>query len=480
MLAAAAIEKKAYTAAEVAARTTTGSRPHSETTHAYARKMGDLIHDVVKQGGWSQPQQRSIDIAVEELDLTGSRDFLTTDSATEALQPLLADGARITKVKFSTKSFGRDAALIAAKALQNVGHHLEVADLSDIIAGRPEDEALEVLRIVCEALKSSKLKHLNISDNALGEKGVRACAAALAGQALHGLGLQNIGCSIHACKAVAELLVEAGSLQQLHLYNNMSDNEGARHIASILQRAPLMADFRMASSRVGSDGGIAIIEALAKGTSLAKLDISDNPMTEAIAPALAATLPLHPNLLVLNLNDTGLTDTGITTVCAALQNSAPQLEELHLALNEITPDGASAVATAVQNKARLARLILRENELEDKGTILICRALKRCAALKELDLTQNQIHRAGAVAAAKAVVDKAGFELLGLNENEISDNGLDQVKEILGEASKGLQVLGPLDDNDPDANDEEEDDEEAQDEDEQDALTAAMAATGLN
>lgn len=35
-----AIEKKAYTAAEVAARTTTGNRPFAETTHGYARYIG--------------------------------------------------------------------------------------------------------------------------------------------------------------------------------------------------------------------------------------------------------------------------------------------------------------------------------------------------------------------------------------------------------------------------------------------------------
>lgn len=42
--------------------------------------------------------------------------------------------------------------------------------------GRPEDEALDSLRILSAALVPAKLKRLNLSDNALGEKGVRACA----------------------------------------------------------------------------------------------------------------------------------------------------------------------------------------------------------------------------------------------------------------------------------------------------------------
>lgn len=39
--AAVSAEKKAYTAAQVAARTTTGNRPHAETTSSYARCVPD-------------------------------------------------------------------------------------------------------------------------------------------------------------------------------------------------------------------------------------------------------------------------------------------------------------------------------------------------------------------------------------------------------------------------------------------------------
>lgn len=49
--------------------------------------------------------------------------------------------------------------------------------------GWPEDEALASLRILAAALAAQpKLRALNLSDNALGEKGVRAFAAGLSGQ----------------------------------------------------------------------------------------------------------------------------------------------------------------------------------------------------------------------------------------------------------------------------------------------------------
>lgn len=43
----------------------------------------------------------------------------------------------VLQVKFSTKSFGRDAAHVAAAAIENIAATLEHADISDIIAGRP-------------------------------------------------------------------------------------------------------------------------------------------------------------------------------------------------------------------------------------------------------------------------------------------------------------------------------------------------------
>lgn len=71
-----------------------------------------------------------------------------------------------------------------------------------------------------------------------------------------------------------------------------------------------------------------------------KLDLSDNPMTAEMADELAETVRQQPNIRTLILNDMSLTDEGVGCILAALQQSAPDLETLELALNEITPEGA--------------------------------------------------------------------------------------------------------------------------------------------
>ncbi len=51
-------------------------------------------------------------------------------------------------VKLSNKSFDHEAAKLIAAEIEKF-RFIQVADLSDIIAGRPEIEALKVLETIC-------------------------------------------------------------------------------------------------------------------------------------------------------------------------------------------------------------------------------------------------------------------------------------------------------------------------------------------
>ena len=75
----------------------------------------------------------------------------------------------------------------------------------------------------------------------------------------------------------------------------------------------------------------------------------------------------------------------------ALGEGAAELEELELALNEVTADGLARLCQALVGKRRLARLVLRENELEDAGAALLARTVGSLPALRVLDLCQNQV-----------------------------------------------------------------------------------------
>ncbi len=84
-------------------------------------------------------------------------------------------------IRLSNKSFDNGAAQVLATYFGSLTA-VRIADISDIIAGRPEDEALRTLKIICSSLKKFPLVEINVSDNAFGGKGVEACRDVLVGK----------------------------------------------------------------------------------------------------------------------------------------------------------------------------------------------------------------------------------------------------------------------------------------------------------
>ncbi|CAD7700807.1 unnamed protein product [Ostreobium quekettii] len=439
--AAAAVEKKAHTAAEVQATTTTGARPKHEVMGAYAKKLGELLCEVVNKGGVEEHAGPTI--VDKKLDLSGKRDFVTKEAAQQMFHLLLEEECAVEAVKLSNQSFGLEAAEVAAEALQHIGSKLTDADLSDIIAGRPEPEALDVLKKLSEALSGAHLKRLDLSHNALGAKGIRACAPLWKSQAdLESISLGNIGCSADACVAVEELVVAEG-LTSLTFFNNCSEDEGAKAIAKLLTRSPKMREFRMESSRVGPEGGMALVQGLCAGTCLVSLDISDNPMGAEVADGLAALLRQQAGLTSLIVSDTGLTAGGVKTLSQALLEGVPLLEILGIALVEMTADGARALAPALEAKKHLKRLYLRENELEDEGALVIAGAVAKISVLQELDIEENDMSDEGALAIAGSLKGKPDFKAVKFKD-DLSKKGINELKEIVQEEFGNLNVLSVL------------------------------------
>ncbi|KAI3959231.1 hypothetical protein MKW92_039898 [Papaver armeniacum] len=393
----------------------------------------------------------------------GRRAFIDAEEAEELLKPLSKPGNSYTKICFSNRSFGLQAARIAEPILASLKGQLTEVDLSDFIAGRPEDEAIEVMNIFSEALEGCILRYLNLSDNALGEKGVRAFDALLKSQSnLEELYLMNDGISEEAAQAVSELIPSTEKLKILHFHNNMTGDEGAVYIAKVVEGSPALVDFRCSSTRVGEEGGIALVEALGKCSNLKKIDLRDNMFGVEAGVALSKALSSHAGLTEIYLSYLNLENEGAIALVDALKENAPLLEVLDMAGNEITLEAAPALAACIAAKESLTKLNLSENELKDEGTILIARALENGhKQLKEVDLSTNAMRRAGARVLAQAVVNKPEFKLLTINGNYISDEGIDELKDIF---KKSLDLLGPLDENDPEG----EDDDQGSNEDEDD------------
>ncbi|CAN1176825.1 RAN GTPase-activating protein 1 [Linum perenne] len=439
----------------------------------YAKESSKLMLEVLKRGPRVKEEVEDISAEQEKVpqvcvfDISGGqRAFIEAAEAEDLLRPLTEPGNSFTRICFSNRSFGLDATLVAKPILSSMKDQLTEVDLSDFVAGRPEAEALQVMNDFSSALEGCNLRYLDLSNNALGEKGVRAFAALIKSQHnLEELYLINDGISEEAAQAVYELLPSTEKLRVLQFHNNMTGDEGAIAIAKIVKRSNLLEDFRCSSTRVGSEGGVALAEALETCTHMRKLDLRDNMFGVEAGLALSKTLLALTNLTEVYLNYLNLEDEGAEVIANALKDSAPSLEVLDMAGNDVTVKGASSLAGCISAKQLLTKLNLAENELKDEGTILIAKAIEAGHnQLNEVDFSTNAIRRAGARVLAQAVVNKPGFKLLNLNGNFISDEGLDEVKTIF---KNSPDLLGPLDENDPEGEDFDEDENDGnEDEDE--------------
>nr|KYP74179.1 RAN GTPase-activating protein 1 [Cajanus cajan] len=283
-----------------------------------------------------------------------------------------------TKICFSNRSFGLDAARVTEPILISVKDQLKEVDLSDFIAGRPEAEALEVMTIFSSALEGCALRYLNLSNNAL----------------------------------VSELLPSTEKLKVLQFHNNMTGDEGAVAIAEIVKQ--------------------------------------------------------------IYLSYLNLEDDGAEAIVNALKESAPSLEVLDLAGNDITAKAAASVAACISSKQFLTKLNLSENELKDEGAVLISKALEGGHGhLNEVDLNTNSITWSGARLLAEAVVQKPGFKLLNINANFISEDGIEELENIF---KNSPDILGPLDENNPGGEDT---DEEAEEDADHNELESKLKGLGI-
>lgn len=432
----------------------------------YAKESSKLMVEAVKRGPKpktdQEPEPISDSITPHHeifFDISGGkRAFIESDEARELLKPLSEPGNKYTKICFSNRSFGLDAARIAGPILSSLKEQLTEVDLSDFIAGRPEAEALEVMSLFSESLEGSNLRYLNLSNNALGEKGVRAFEKLLASQSnLEELYLMNDGISEEAAKAVCELIPSTNKLKILHFHNNMTGDEGAIAISGLVRESPILEDFRCSSTRVDSEGGVELAEALGTCPNLKKIDLRDNMFGIEAGIALSKSIPVFANLTEVYFSYLNLEDEGALALVNALKDSDSPLEVLEMAGNDITSESASALAALITaKKTSLVKLVLSENELKDEGAIVIGNCLKEeFGGLTDVDLSTNGIRTVGARVLSQAVVSKPGFKLLNINGNFLSDEGVDNVKEIFKNCPS---VLGPLDENDPEG--EEYDDEE--------------------
>lgn len=382
-----------------------------------------------------------------------------------------ADPYPVEKLCLSVKSYSAGAATILASWLTRgespIANGIAILDASDIIAKRDEDEALQVLRIICDCFAHAKLVEVDLSDNALGSKGANACRSVLSGQAetLQRLSLCNNGLASQTMHELADILTEdaengsdsacvAENLTKIHFYNNMSGDGGCAAFARILSRCTsALDDIRFSGVRGGREGSQVVASALAamgdNVRNIRRLDFADMTFGAEGCKDLALVLSKTTKLEYLDLRDCVCEDEGMKLVCHSLWSADPPLEEFNVSGNDLSKSGARGLADFLEENRTIRIFSCCENEITSLGAKIIFEALSDSTAIEEIRLDDNEIGDIGGSAIVQAYgpgeEKMPALSKICLDHNGFSDDCVDRLLEAFGEQ------LIPMEENDNEA-----------------------------
>ena len=178
-----------------------------------------------------------------------------------------------------------------------------------------------------------------------------------------------------------------------------------------------------------------LCDCLKEDNTLQELNLAGNNITNEGAKKIAEAIQVTKTLRKLNLNDNQISDDGAAAISDSLKVNK-SLQELNIQgcgsrYVVITNKGAKYVSEAIQVNTALQKLDLSCNKVSDDGAAAISDSLKINVSLQELDLAVNDITTEGAKKIAEAIQVTKTLQKLNLHNNNISDDGAAAISDSL-------------------------------------------------
>jgi len=382
---------------------------------------------------------------LEAIDLTGNREMLTAARVREVLA-LPPNPENVKSITLGTKSFGREEAAAAAEIIQSLPN-LETVNFSDIISGRETSVGLEALKTLCEALPLANVKTLNLSDNAIGERGIRVLDKTFRtiSPTIESLSFRNNGLSGLSLELLAQYLEQPSSLRELHFHSNMSDSHGAISLAPVFQKLGGVSDkpfvFSMTSCRVKPEVIVSICKSLEHVSDrLESLDLSDSMMGKDGGAALAKLLRKCTKLKRLVLCDPGLENADIESIIQSV-GCLTELEHLDFSCAELGENHtALLLAVLAINCTKIKELNLAENEATNEGVSpFLSGPGQNLRFLSYLDFSANELDDNVIDLLVRSFAGRAGFQLQ-LRDNDFSEESVAKLRSSFGDRLGSMEA----------------------------------------
>jgi len=359
---------------------------------------------------------------------------LKLDSAEDAVELIkrIKDFKDLESLELTGNTIGVDAAKAIAESISSRSE-LKRCLWADIFTGRLRSEIPHSLISLGKSLISAQcnITEFDLSDNAFGPDGVKACVEFLKSKAafsLQVLKFNNNGLGGGGV-ILADALIEchnkskkAGRPLQLKTFiagRNRLENPGATALSKAFKQIGTLEEIQIPQNGIQHQGIAMMADCVRHSPHLRHINLNDNTFTNKGAIAMAEAIKHIDSLEIINFGDCLVRTEGARKIAASLQTSNPNLKELNLSFGEIRLPGGLKVCECMQSKENL--------------------------------------------------------KLLDLNGNQFGEDGCDDIQKLAENLKHGLDVLVELEDDEGDSDDEddsEEEDVESDNDEFEDKLTA--------
>ncbi|XP_065900315.1 NLR family CARD domain-containing protein 3-like [Dysidea avara] len=258
---------------------------------------------------------------------------------------------------------------------------------------------------------------------------------------LHRLTFKKTNITAEFADSIGTILSVNTHLQHLDLDGNDLQGSGAIAISRSLQNVSMITSLHMNDNNISEDAADDIAYTISSHscTKLQELGLSRNKLQTAGIIKIMKALQRVSTLVKLWIDNNNITEEATGSIAAALSHNV-NVQEFVIGGNNIRTEGAMLIAKALRGNSELVRFCIDNNNITDKAAVEVAAVLSNNTALQELSIYENGFQSTGAVTIFKALHSMSSLIMLDISNNEIDDEASNDIAVVLHN-NRGLQQV---------------------------------------
>ncbi|XP_072109319.1 NACHT, LRR and PYD domains-containing protein 3-like isoform X1 [Mobula birostris] len=238
------------------------------------------------------------------------------------------------------------------------------------------------------------------------------------------------------CAVLSNVIGFCDTIKDLDLQNCAIQCDGLQWLKPGLQKCVVL---RLWNNKLG-DSGVKLLSVVLKNRQckIKELQLGANDLTASCIEDLAAALSENRSLLVLELSNNKLGNSGIKYLSVALKNPGCKIKKLSLKANGLTAACVEDLFSALSINQSLTTVSLGSNKLGDAGVHQLPKCLRN---VEELELDDNNLSACCTEDLASTLSTYQSLRALNLSNNNLGDSGMKRLFAALTKVNQNLEEL---------------------------------------